>query len=326
MLSTQSATLTCSEERSGIAAAVPLPLEGIPIFALNFLEHSVTSLFETTESHGLNVRVVDGLRASTFLNSVKVQYLLRIFDRLWHDGPLALPPQGDLTAWKSVLQPLLPVLDPNDFLEGSLAVLPGTVALVLRGKIWTGAFKRVNPKNIPSTLYPPKDLPIPLSREYQVNTRQRLIASTSRFDPVTILKQLVARVEEAVRIEPLPALGTTPRALENQLRACPGVDDAAVIVVEDPGGAETVFLFLVPKEHESPDLEKLQDAHFGAGYHPKNVFMVEALPRGSDGRLMRGMLRASLVDVDACASSSSGSNGPIMEKVRAVVRKELGLA
>lgn len=233
-------------DKSGLASAVPLPLEGFPILALNFVEHMTISMFESTAEHGLNARIVDNLHCVASLSFAKARYIVQVFDRLLRDGPVALPCRADVDAWRDVLSPLLPVLDPDNALNGGLAVLPNTMGMILYGKVYVSAYRSAKPRNLPDSLIPPRTATLPMSLRYQVRQRQRLVASTSNNSPTRQLEHLVAKVRDAVGQIPAPPRFTR-RALEQLVLQAEGVRDVAVVQ-----GDQNVVLVHIRQGYDAP--------------------------------------------------------------------------
>lgn len=110
------------------------------------------------------------------------------FDRLWSDADVILRSRADADAWQPVLAPMSPVLDPNRLLDGGIPMLTQLAALTLHGEIWSGAFRSVDPSNIPEYLTPPGATLMPMSRKFHIESRERLVAPTSHSGPVKILR------------------------------------------------------------------------------------------------------------------------------------------
>lgn len=83
-----------------------------------------------------------------------------------------------------------------------------------------------------------------------------------------------------------------PEPVERVLRRVPGVDDVAVAGVPDPEWGERVVAYVVGRP---PPLGALRDAvkaELPAWCAPKEVVVVDALPRTALGKVRRGALRA----------------------------------
>lgn len=87
-----------------------------------------------------------------------------------------------------------------------------------------------------------------------------------------------------------------PREVEDVLTAHPKVVDAAVVGVPDPTTGEAVKAFVRPAPGEAPTREELA-AHCAGGLAryklPAHIAVVEELPVGPAGKVMRAMLRGS---------------------------------
>lgn len=168
----------------------------MPGKGLNFIEHYITCLFETTASHVLNVNVVDKLGHVATLPADMVPHLLAVFDILF--AARRLPPLRDVWGWTRLLASLAPVLDPKGALKGELLVVPNTMLHILKGKAWTGIYNDVKPNNLGSALRVRADQPIPCSLQYQAVYRRRMILSFSKNSPEQCLAELCTAMERAV--------------------------------------------------------------------------------------------------------------------------------
>lgn len=87
-----------------------------------------------------------------------------------------------------------------------------------------------------------------------------------------------------------------PAEVENALYSHPQVADAAVIGVPDEKWGEAVMAYIVPKAGEAVSVDEI--IAFArtqiAGYKcPKQVALIEALPRNGSGKVLRRQLRAT---------------------------------
>jgi fatty-acyl-CoA synthase len=82
--------------------------------------------------------------------------------------------------------------------------------------------------------------------------------------------------------------------LENALAGHPAVAEAAVVAVPHPKWGERPLALVVPKPGERPDAEALREflrPRFPAFWLPDAFVFVEALPRGSTGKVSKATLR-----------------------------------
>jgi crotonobetaine/carnitine-CoA ligase len=86
--------------------------------------------------------------------------------------------------------------------------------------------------------------------------------------------------------------------IEMVMRAFPGVGDVAVVGKPDPVLGERVVAFVVPGEDGAPDIEALR-AHVGAHLAhfkvPEAVYFIDELPRTATGKIIKKLLRDTLV-------------------------------
>jgi o-succinylbenzoate---CoA ligase len=88
-------------------------------------------------------------------------------------------------------------------------------------------------------------------------------------------------------------VNVSPTAVERALAGVPGVVDVAVAGVPDPEWGERVVAWVVP-DTRPPTLEDLRAAaaaQLGAAHAPRQLVLVDALPRSGSGKLLRRELR-----------------------------------
>ncbi|MEZ5210176.1 AMP-binding protein [Gordonia sp. (in: high G+C Gram-positive bacteria)] len=90
-----------------------------------------------------------------------------------------------------------------------------------------------------------------------------------------------------------------PQEVENLLAEHPGVDDIAVIGVDDAEYGTRLRAFVVAAEGATPDADELRahvKAHLARYKVPRDVVFVEDLPRNPTGKLVRRMLPTGPLD------------------------------
>ncbi|MEL7091953.1 MAG: malonyl-CoA synthase [Pseudomonadota bacterium] len=93
-----------------------------------------------------------------------------------------------------------------------------------------------------------------------------------------------------------------PKEIELVLDAQPGVLESAVIGVPHPDFGETVVGLLVAADGVAPDLDQIRAATAAAlarFKHPRDLIVVDALPRNTMGKVQKNMLRADYKDLFA---------------------------
>ena len=86
-----------------------------------------------------------------------------------------------------------------------------------------------------------------------------------------------------------------PKEVETLIDAMPGVVESAVFGVPDPDLGEVAAVAIVPAPGASPDLAAVRGALEGAlarFKHPRQVHLMEALPRNTMGKVQKAELRA----------------------------------
>ncbi|MDY7095419.1 MAG: class I adenylate-forming enzyme family protein [Acidobacteriota bacterium] len=100
---------------------------------------------------------------------------------------------------------------------------------------------------------------------------------------------LLGRVDDVINIK---GKKVHPREIEAVLRRQPGVDDAAVLAVERPGGGELLRAVVASTDREI-DQESVQAwcrRHLAAHKVPRSLILLPALPRTDRGKLDRRAL------------------------------------
>jgi len=85
-----------------------------------------------------------------------------------------------------------------------------------------------------------------------------------------------------------------PKEIELVLDEQPGVLESAVIGVPHPDFGETVLGVLVPKAGAKPDIEAIEEAVRGAlarFKHPRELIVIDELPRNTMGKVQKSILR-----------------------------------
>jgi acyl-CoA synthetase (AMP-forming)/AMP-acid ligase II len=86
-----------------------------------------------------------------------------------------------------------------------------------------------------------------------------------------------------------------PREVEEELRACPGVGDVAVVGLEDPVKGEIVAAAVEPAPGRQVTVAEVQAfaaAEVADYRRPTRVIVVDALPRNANGKVVKGQVRA----------------------------------
>ncbi len=95
-----------------------------------------------------------------------------------------------------------------------------------------------------------------------------------------------------------------PKEIELVLDAQPGVLESAVIGVPHPEFGETVLGLIVPIKGETPDIDQIKAAtaaSLARFKHPREVLIVEELPRNTMGKVQKNVLRDAHRDLFAPA-------------------------
>ncbi len=95
-------------------------------------------------------------------------------------------------------------------------------------------------------------------------------------------------------------LNVYPKEVEAVLDALPGVAESAVVGLPDADFGEAVVAVVVPEPGATLSPEALRTAaraHLAAFKVPKQVHLVEALPRNAMGKVEKAALRADLADL-----------------------------
>ena len=90
-----------------------------------------------------------------------------------------------------------------------------------------------------------------------------------------------------------------PSQVENVLRQVPEVQDAAVVGLPDGSGGERVVAAIVCEPGTHPDPESVRNAcreHLTAYKVPRQVFIVDELPRSLIGKVLRRRVREQLLE------------------------------
>ena len=92
----------------------------------------------------------------------------------------------------------------------------------------------------------------------------------------------------------------TPQEVDEILQQYPGIADAATFAVPHPTLGEDVAALVVPRAGESIDVPELQAylrARLAFFKVPKAIHVVDAIPRGANGKLQRAQLTKMFADV-----------------------------
>jgi malonyl-CoA/methylmalonyl-CoA synthetase len=91
-----------------------------------------------------------------------------------------------------------------------------------------------------------------------------------------------------------------PKEIELVLDEQPGVLESAVIGVPHPDFGETVVGVIVPRATESPDVEQIRKSvgqSLARFKHPRELILVDALPRNTMGKVQKNLLRDQYKDM-----------------------------
>ncbi len=106
-------------------------------------------------------------------------------------------------------------------------------------------------------------------------------------------------------------LNVYPKEVEAVLDALPGVDESAVVGLPDADFGEAVVAVVVPEPGRHARAPRRcarpPAAHLAAFKVPKQVHLVEALPRNAMGKVEKAALRADLADAGAARPTSTPS-------------------
>ena len=90
----------------------------------------------------------------------------------------------------------------------------------------------------------------------------------------------------------------TPREIEDVLMRHPSVGDVAVLGKKDPSRGEVVVAFVIPKEGQTIPVDQLRDFCRDQGLMqwkiPREIFVVEDLPRSPTGKVLKRVLAEKL--------------------------------
>ncbi len=95
-----------------------------------------------------------------------------------------------------------------------------------------------------------------------------------------------------------------PKEIELVLDAQPGVQESAVIGVPHADFGETVVGLIVPEKGASPDIESIKSAtsaSLARFKHPRELIVVEELPRNTMGKVQKNILRETHKDLFAAS-------------------------
>ena len=107
--------------------------------------------------------------------------------------------------------------------------------------------------------------------------------------------RIVDRIKELVLVG---GFNVYPSEVEAVLLAMPGVADAAVVSLPSDDG-ERVVAAVVPDEgaHLDPEAMRVECRQHLAGYKvPREIVLIDDLPRSTIGKVLRGQVRARLLD------------------------------
>ncbi|MCD6639046.1 MAG: AMP-dependent synthetase, partial [Nocardioides sp.] len=103
---------------------------------------------------------------------------------------------------------------------------------------------------------------------------------------------LVDRVKELIIVS---GFNVYPREVEDVLRECDAVADAAVIGVPDEQTGEAVVAYVVPSGPDADGVEDAVRAHVTTRLarfkHPARIEVVDKLPHTMTGKVQKGRLR-----------------------------------
>ena len=117
-----------------------------------------------------------------------------------------------------------------------------------------------------------------------------------RFDEDGYLR-IVGRVSDMIVTG---GLNLYPSETEAAMNALPGVSESAVVGAPHPDFGEGAVAFVVPEKNAAPDEEGIVAALRGklANFKiPKRVFLIDALPRNTMGKVQKNILRERCRDV-----------------------------
>jgi O-succinylbenzoic acid--CoA ligase len=90
-------------------------------------------------------------------------------------------------------------------------------------------------------------------------------------------------------------VNVSPRAVEEALADHPEIDDVAVVGVPDAEWGERVVAYVVPRDRHAPvtlaDVRAFGRDHLGAAHLPRELVLVDAIPRTTGGKILRRELR-----------------------------------
>ncbi|MEM1362785.1 MAG: malonyl-CoA synthase [Pseudomonadota bacterium] len=95
-----------------------------------------------------------------------------------------------------------------------------------------------------------------------------------------------------------------PKEVELVLDEQPGVLESAVIGVPHPDFGETVLALVVPQNEATPDIDEMMTAvqsSLARFKHPREIILIDELPRNTMGKVQKNILRAEYNDLFAPA-------------------------
>ncbi|MCJ7438233.1 MAG: fatty acid--CoA ligase family protein [Acidimicrobiia bacterium] len=91
-------------------------------------------------------------------------------------------------------------------------------------------------------------------------------------------------------------VNVSPRAVEEALADHPEIDDVAVVGAPDEEWGERVVAYVVPRDPRAPvtlaDVRAFGGEHLGAPHLPRELVLVDTIPRTAGGKILRRELRA----------------------------------
>jgi fatty-acyl-CoA synthase len=93
-----------------------------------------------------------------------------------------------------------------------------------------------------------------------------------------------------------------PTEVEDALGSMPGIHEVAVVGVSDPVWGETVTAVIVPEDRAEPSVEDVRrhlDSRLSRPKQPRQVILVDSLPRTPTGKLRRSALSRRINDETA---------------------------
>jgi fatty-acyl-CoA synthase len=93
-----------------------------------------------------------------------------------------------------------------------------------------------------------------------------------------------------------------PTEVEDALGSMPGIHEVAVVGVSDPVWGETVTAVIVPEDRAEPSVEDVRrhlDSRLSRHKQPRQVILVDSLPRTPTGKLRRSALSRRINDETA---------------------------